>query len=63
MIPFHHTYCQIGKKNKLRFTRSGSLDVENSYARHFRWNQSQAKKQELIKRTLSEQNSETSFSP
>ncbi len=62
MVPFHHTYCQIGKKNKLRFTRSGSLDVENSYARRFRWNQSQEKKQEMIKRILSEQNPETSFS-
>lgn len=52
MIPFHHTYCQIGKKNKLRFTRSCNPGIENSYARHFRWNQSQEKKQELIKQAL-----------
>ena len=61
MVPFHHTYCQIGKKNKLRFAHACNPDIENSYARHFRWNQSQEKKQEVIQQTLSEQNSETIF--
>ncbi|MGV7224743.1 MAG: hypothetical protein ACQ9MH_24895 [Nitrospinales bacterium] len=55
MIPSQHTYRQTGKKRILRFSRFDEPNVEKSYARHFRWNQSQKKKQELIKRTLSEQ--------
>jgi len=54
MLPRQHTYFQIGKKNKLRFTRSGIPDVENAYSRHFRWNQSPEKKETLIKQALSE---------
>jgi len=61
MLPSHHTYFQIGKKNKLRFTHACNPDIENSYARHFRWNQSQEKKLELIKQTMPEQNPETLF--
>lgn len=55
MVPSQHTYRQIGKKRILRFSRSEDPNVEKLYARHFRWNQSQIKKQELIERTLSEQ--------
>ena len=55
MVPSQHTYRQIGKKRILHFSRSGEANVEKAYARHFRWNQSQKKKQELIERTLSEQ--------
>jgi hypothetical protein len=55
MVPIQHTYRQIGKKRILRFSRFDEPNVEKSYARHFRWNQSQKKKQELIERTLSEQ--------
>lgn len=54
MVPSQHAYRQIGKKRILRFSRSDDLNIEASYARHFRWNQSQKKKQELIERTLTE---------
>lgn len=54
MIPSQHTYRQIGKKRILRFSRSGDENIEKSYARHFRWNQSQEKKQEYVNRILSE---------
>ena len=53
MVPCPQTYQQLGKKHILRFSRSGDPNVEKSYARHFRWNQSQRKKQTLIERTLS----------
>jgi hypothetical protein len=55
MSPSQHTYRQTGKKRILRFSRFDEPNVEKSYSRHYRWNQSQKKKQELIKRTLSEQ--------
>ncbi|MFP4087660.1 MAG: hypothetical protein ACLFUL_12800 [Desulfobacteraceae bacterium] len=54
MVPSQHAYRQTGKKRILRFSRSGHLNIEASYARHFRWNQSQKKKQDLIERTLTE---------
>jgi hypothetical protein len=54
MVPRQHTYRQLGKKRILRFSRSHDPNVEQAYARHFRWNQSQKKKQALIERTLSE---------
>ncbi len=58
MIPSQHTYRQVGKKRMLQFTRSGEGNQEKSYARHFRWNQSQKRKQEHTERTLSEANAE-----
>jgi len=54
MVPSQHAYRQIGKKRILRFSRLDDPNIEASYARHFRWNQSQKKKQELIERTLTE---------
>lgn len=56
MVPSQHTYKQHGKKRILRFSRSGDAGVEKSYARHFRWNQSQEKKQTHIAQALAEQN-------
>lgn len=53
MVPSQHTYRQIGKKRFLRFSRSQDPNVEKSYGRHYRWNQSQKKKHELIERTFS----------
>ena len=58
MTPIQRTYRQIGKKRTLRFSRFNEPNVEKSYARHFRWNQSQEKKQELIARTLSDRDSD-----
>lgn len=55
MVPHHHTYRQTGKKRILRFSRSNDPNVEKSYARHFRWNQSPEKKQMMVEKTLSEQ--------
>lgn len=52
MVPRQHTYRQRGKKRILRFSRSNDPNVEKSYARHFRWNRSQEKKQALVERTL-----------
>ncbi|MFA6715223.1 MAG: hypothetical protein WC082_02160 [Victivallales bacterium] len=45
MIPVHRTYRQVGKRNKLRFTRSNIATLENLYSRHFRRNQGSAKQQ------------------
>lgn len=53
MAPRQHTYRQKGKKRLLRFSRSNDPNIEKAYARHYRWNQSQEKKQALIERTLS----------
>ena len=55
MVPSQHRYRQIGKKHILRFSRSNDPNAEKSYARHFRWSQSQKNKQELIVRALPEQ--------
>jgi hypothetical protein len=54
MVPTQRTYKQRGKKLILRFSRSGDAGVEKSYSRHFRWNQSQEKKQKHIAQELSE---------
>ena len=55
MVPSQHTYRQKGKKIALRFSKSGNPRLEGTYARHFKWNQSQEKKRMLIEKTLSEQ--------
>ena len=54
MVPSQHTYKQKGKKIALRFSKSGYPSIEEEYARHFKWNQSQEKKRMLIEKTLSE---------
>jgi hypothetical protein len=48
MIPSQHKYLQKGKRNILRFSKTGDLNIEKAYARHYKWNQSQEKKQQLI---------------
>ncbi len=54
MIPSQHTYRRKGNKIILRFSKSGIKNIENSYAHHFQWNQSQDKKQAMIEKTLQE---------
>jgi hypothetical protein len=54
MVPILQTYRQPGSNRCLRFSRSGESKIERSYSRHFRWNQSQTKKQELIEKIMSE---------
>ena len=49
MIPFQHKYWR--KKIPLRFSKSGEANLEKAYSRHFKWNQSQEKKQELIEKS------------
>ena len=49
MIPRHHKYWRKGKI-PLRFSKSGEPNLEKAYSRHFKWNQSQEKKQELIEK-------------
>ena len=53
MVPSQHTYRQLGSKKILRFSKSGIVGVEARYSRHYRWNQSQEKKQKLIEMTMS----------
>ncbi len=55
MVPSQHTYRQKGKNNILRFSKAGDQNIEKAYTRHYKWNQSQEKKQQLVERTLSEQ--------
>lgn len=61
MVPGQHIYRQKGKKVALRFSKSGNPSLEEAYARHYKWNQSQEKKQMLIEKTLSGQ--DTSADP
>ena len=51
MVAKKSSYHQFGKgKNRLlRFSKSGEPKIEESYSRHFLWNQSQDKKQECLK--------------
>ena len=52
MVPRHTHYHQWGKgkKRALRFSKSGDKKIEEAYARHYLWNQSPEKKQEIIER-------------
>lgn len=54
MAPSYRIYRVRGKRHLLRFSKSGDPNVEKSYARHFRWNQSAGKKHALIDKTLSQ---------
>lgn len=58
MIPSVTHYHQWGKgKNRpLRFSKSGDKSIEAAYARQYRWNQSDEKKQAVINRTFPELN-------
>ncbi len=53
MVPSQHTYRVRGKSHTLRFSKTGDPNVEKSYARHFKWNQSAEKKRILVEKTLS----------
>ncbi len=52
MVPgiTHYHQCGKGKKNLLRFSKSGDKKLEQAYSRHYRWNQSSEKKQVIIDR-------------
>lgn len=52
MIPQKTAYFKTGKEKKhpLRFSKSGNKKLEEVYSKHYYWNQSQAKKQEIINR-------------
>ncbi len=53
MIPRETAYFKTGKgkKHPLRFSKSGNKKLEEAYSKHYYWNQSQEKKQDVIKRT------------
>ncbi len=57
MVPRNTHYHQWGKgKNRaLRFSKSGDNKIEEAYSRHYLWNQSPEKKQEIIERAKPEQ--------
>ena len=44
-----------GKKRSLQFSKSRDKKLEEAYSRHFLWNQSSEKKQEIIERAKPEQ--------
>jgi len=54
MVPGRTVYRQMGKgkKHLLRFSMSGNKRLEEAYATHYVWNQSQEKKREIIDRTI-----------
>lgn len=54
MVPRRTVYRQKGngKKNLLRFSKSGNKRLEEAYATHYVWNQSQEKKREIIDRMI-----------
>ena len=56
MVPSDTNYHQWrkGKKRLLRFSKSGDNNIEAAYYRHYRWNQSNEKKQAIIDRVMSE---------
>ena len=57
MVPKRTVYSKIGKGKSqiLRFSKSGDNRIEEAYSRHYLWNQSFEKKQEIIKRAMPEQ--------
>ena len=57
MVPNITQYHQKGKgkKHPLRFSKSGDRKIEESYSKHYHWNQSPEKKQEVIDRAKPEQ--------
>lgn len=56
MVPSITQYNQRGKgkKHTLRFSKSGDRKIEEAYSKHFFWNQSPEKKQEIIDRAKPE---------
>ena len=57
MVPNITQYHQKvkGKKHQLRFSKSGNRKIEEAYSKHYHWNQSLEKKQEIIERAKPEQ--------
>jgi hypothetical protein len=50
---YHHR--GKGKKHRLRFSKSENRKIEEAYSKHYHWNQSPEKKQEIIDRAKPEQ--------
>ena len=57
MVPkiTHYHQWGKGKKRALQFSKSGDKKLEEAYSRHYLWNQSPEKKQEIIERAKAEQ--------
>ena len=53
MVPYQHEYKQNGKNKRLKFSKSGEANIEKRYCRHYKWNRSPEKKQEIIAQGLS----------
>jgi len=47
----HYHQRGKGKKRALQFSKSGDNNIEEAYSRHYLWNQSPEKKQEIIVRS------------
>jgi len=43
-----------GKKRILRFSKSGDNNIEGAYSRHYIWNQSQEKKNQILAKFMTE---------
>ena len=56
MVPQRTVYRQSDRyKNRvLQFTKSGIKRLEEAYSRHYVWNQSQEKKQQVVDRVITE---------
>jgi hypothetical protein len=52
MVPHRGVYRQLGRSRNrvLQFTKSGIKRLEEAYCRHYVWNQSQEKKQQVVDR-------------
>ena len=50
MTPRLSTYDQLGsgKNRRLQFSKSGTRRLEEAYSKHYVWNRSQEKKQEIV---------------
>jgi hypothetical protein len=53
-ITYYHQWGK-GKNRALQFSKSGDKKLEEAYSKHFLWNQSPEKKQEIIERAMPEQ--------
>jgi hypothetical protein len=56
MVPQRTVYRQLGRSRNrvLLFTKSGIKRLEEAYCRHYVWNQSQEKKQQVVDRVVAE---------
>jgi hypothetical protein len=53
MVLYQHEYKQNGKNKLLKFSKSNEANIEKRYCRHYTWNRSPEKKQEIIDQGLS----------